>query len=236
MQYLYTGPSWAKSSFPLENTSTTNLAQEWRFNFFDASQFASSVLDRVNYIKTLDNKLPIVWIYNEPFADCEDITGISMAKLLQRYDWKNVWYECNQYCLSAIASLDRPILLIGGHSDIIDCNHDNIIVACDSWQKWLAQQANMPIDNGVVSVVMDDGGDFAIHRGWGAEIMHKYMHEHPEIDPDASLVESIWDIFYFWKQLEKANLFYDTHPNFRANRLFAEFLFPTVEQFLKETQ
>jgi hypothetical protein len=197
MQYLYTGPSWAKSSFPVENTSITNLAKEWSFVFFDASQFSCSVLNRVNYIQTLNNKLPIIWIYNEPFGNCEDITGISMAKLLQRYDWKDIWNECNQYCLSAIASLDRPILLIGGHSDIIDCNHANITVACDSWQKWLAQQAAMPVKDGVVSVAMDDGGNFVIHRGWGAEIIHRYMHEHPEIDPDESLVESVWDIFSF---------------------------------------
>jgi hypothetical protein len=236
MQYLYTGPSWAKSSFPLENVSITNLAKEWRFDFFDVSQFSCSVLNRVNYIQTLNNKLPIIWIYNEPFGNCEDITGISMAKLLQRSDWKDIWNECNQYCLSAIASLDCPILLIGGHSDIVDCNHANITVACESWQKWLAQQAGMPVKNGVVSVAMDDGGNFVIHNGWGAEIIHRYMHEHPEINPDESLVEGIWDIFYFWKQLEKANLFYDCHPNFRANQLFADFLFPTVEQFLRKTQ
>ena len=60
------------------------------------------------------------------------------------------------------------------------------------------------------------------------------LHENPAIAPDKQLLDSIWDIFFFWKELEKANLFYECHPNYNGNKLFAEFLKPTVLNFLNE--
>lgn len=234
-KYIYTGPSWAVSSYPVENKST-NLALEWGIPYVDQSRAGTSILNRINAVKTLNSTLPIIWIYGEPIIDVEEITGISVDKFIQRADWKDLWNACNQYCLSAMAMLGRPVLLIGGHSDIIDCNHKNITVACTSWQKWLANQANMPVSNQAVSVVMEDGGDFLIDHGWGAEVIHKFMHEHPKINPDTELINSVWDIFYFWKELEKANLFHEVHPNLQGNQLFAKFLQPVVEKFLQENQ
>jgi len=234
-KYIYTGPSWADSSYPVTNSST-NLAREWDIPYIDQSQKGTGVLGLVDNIKKLDLKLPIIWIYNEPILNLKTITGISIDNFLQRSDWKDLWNECNQHCLSAIASLEVPILLIGGHSDIVDCNHSNITVGYDNWQKWLAQQAGLTVDNGIVSVTMDDGGDFLIEHGWGAEIAHRYLRKHPAIDPDPGLMNSIWDIFFFWKELEKANLFYEVHPNLRGNQLFAEFLQPVVAKFIKENQ
>ena len=235
MKYIYTGPSWANSSYPITDHST-NLAREWGIPYIDMTQKGVGVLAQVQSIKKLNSKLPIIWVYNEPILNLETITGISIDNFLQRSDWKDLWNECNQHCLSAIASLGVPVLLIGGHSDIVDCNHSNITVACDSWQKWLAQQAGLTVDNGVVSVKMDDGGDFLIKHGWGAEIAHRYLHEHPAINPDPGLMNSVWDIFFFWKELEKANLFYEVHPNLQGNQLFAKFLLPTVTNFLQESK
>jgi hypothetical protein len=234
-QYIYTGTSWADSSYPVVNSST-NLAREWGISYINMSQTGSGVLELVKRIKKSHLKLPIIWIYNEPFVDLTAITNMSYDDLLQRSDWEDLWNECNQYCLSAIASLDVPILLIGGGADIVDCNHSTIRVGHNSWQKWLAKEAGMSITNDVVSVTMDDGGDFQVDRAWGAEILHRHMHEHPEIDPDKSLMNSIWDIFFFWKELEKSNLFYDVHPNLLGNQLFAKFLLPIVKDFLQENK
>lgn len=235
MRYVYTGPSWAASSYPIDHKST-NLAQQWGFEYHNVSKGAHSVLDCVNSVRELDTGLPVIWIYNEPLIDLKTITGLGFDQFMTRPDWLDIWHKCNDSCLEAISSLDVPVLLIGAHSDVIDCHYPNITVGCASWQKWLAQQANMPITDGVVTVKMDDGGDFLLSRAWGAEILHKFMHQHPEVDPVPDLVNNVWDIFFFWKQLEKADLFFEVHPNRRGNELFAEYLLPTVTNFLREHQ
>lgn len=237
MKYVYTGPSWANSSYPVQpSTPITSLAKEWKIPFINTSKPGSSVLDRIAYIKTLKLNLPIIWIYNEPTLDLKDLLGVSYAEFLTRKDWLDLWHECNQKCLKEISSLGVPVLLIGGHSDITDCDYSNITVGHKSWQKYLAELAGMPVTNGVVQVDMDDGGNFSVDFCWGSEVIHKFMHQHPEISPDSELVNSMWNMYFFWGQLEKANLFYQVHPNFQGNKKFAEFLKPTVEKFIEENQ
>lgn len=216
------------------SSQATNLAQQWQIPFVDTSFPGASVLDRVARIKTLKSNLPIVWIYNEPLTDLQSVIGMSHAEFLSRPDWLSLWHECNQGCLKALASLGVPVLLLGGHSDIVDCAYSNITIGHHSWQRYLAELANMQVVDGIIHVKMDDGKDFVIDRCWGAEVMHKFMHENPHIDPDPDLVDRVWDIFFLWKELEKSELFYEVHPNLRANVLFAQYMKNTVEKFVKD--
>ena len=62
------------------------------------------------------------------------------------------------------------------------------------------------------------------------------MYENPDIEPNQSLTDSIWDMFFFWKQLEKQDLFSDVHPNLRGNKLFAEYTKPMVLKFLEDVK
>ena len=234
MKFAYSGPSWAASSYPID-TKCTNLAKEWNLSYIDYSKPGSTVLDCVAKLEAGPD-LPIVWIYHEPLGCLFEATGLSREQLMQRTDWKDIWEECNQFCLDKIASLNRPVLLIGGHSDIINCDHSNIIVGDPSWQKFLAHRAGMTIEDNNIYVKMDDGGDFTLNRCWGAELIHRFMHEHPNITPTIEITNSVWDIFFFWKELEKLGLFYEVHPNRRGNELFAEFLKPTLVKFLQEIQ
>ena len=241
-KFIYTGPSWAARSYDQpgtpESKNPTNLAKEWQIQFFDLSVPGSTVLSRIHAIDKLDNKtLPIVWVYNEPIGDLNKITGLTVKELIQQADWQDIWKECNQYCLKAINDLNRPILLIGGHSDIVDCNdYNNITVGYHSWQKWLAVKAGLKVDKNIVHVKMNDGGNFSFNHCWGAEVVHKFMHEHPKIIPSSNIVNAMWDIFFFWKELEKSNLFYEVHPNRYANVEFAKFLLPTIKKFLQDKQ
>lgn len=234
MTFAYSGPSWAASSYPVENNAT-NLARLWDLPNVNYSRPASTVLDCLKMIIS-GPRIPVVWIYHEPFGCLTEATGLSKQQLIQRSDWRDVWEECNQFCLKQIADLNRPILLIGGHSDIVNCNHSNIVVGNASWQKFLANQAGMSIENNAVRVKMDDGSDFTVDHCWGAEIIHRFMHENPEINPSVEITNSVWDIFFFWQELEKAGLFYQVHPNRQGNELFAEFLKPIVNNFLQEIQ
>lgn len=235
MRFVYTGPSWAESSFPI-NATSTSLANEWGLDYINCAKSGSTVLDCVNAVNLLPSSLPIVWIYNEPLGCLTEATGLSNKQLIERKDWKDVWEECNQFCLNKIAGLNRPVLLVGGHSDIVNCNHPNITVGAESWQKFLANAAGMSIENQQVHVKMDDGGDFTVQHCWGAEVIHRFMHEHPDINPSTEIANAVWDIFFFWKELEKADLFYEVHPNKHGNELFAEFLKPTIIKFLQENQ
>ena len=234
MKFVYTGPSWAASSYPL-GVGATSLAKEWGIPYANYSQPGSNVMGCIQSLKKAP-ALPIVWIYNEPLGCLTEATGLSKEQLVQQSDWQDVWEECNQFCLSAISNLNRPVLLIGGHSDIVNCNYSNITVAHPSWQKFLAQQAGMSVTNDEVYVKMDDGGNFTVKHCWGGEVMHRFMHENPDIAPSIEITNATWDIFFFWKELEKANLFYDVHPNLKGNKLFAEYLKPMVDKFLEENK
>ena len=234
MKFAYTGPSWAASSFPMDSTST-NLAKQWALPYIDFSMVGSNVLQCIDRIKKV-NKLPVIWIYNEPFGCLTEATGITKKQLIQRTDWAEIWEECNQFCLKQISSLNRPVLLIGGHSDIVNCTYPNITVGEKSWQKFLAKTAGMSVTDQHVYVKMDDGGDFTLKNCWGAELIHQFMHEHSEINPSTEITNAVWDMFFFWKELEKANLFYEVHPNNQGNKLFADFLKPIVTNFLQEIQ
>ena len=239
-QFIYTGPSWALRSYDppgsQEDNIRTNLAKEWQIPFLDLACRGVGVLNGVSAVESVADQLPIVWIYNEPIIDLTAITGLSFAEFIQRSDWKDIWKECNQHCLQSINKIGKPVLLIGAHSDIVDCKYDNIIVGHHSWQKWIAKEAGLQVDDDAVYVKMDDGGDFSFEHCWGAEIVHRLMHEHPEIVPSTEIVNAIWDIFFFWKELEKAKLFYEVHPNHRANVEFAKFLLPTINKFLQDNK
>ena len=238
MKFVYAGPSWAESSFDLPGSDAfnnpTNLAKEWQIPYSNLSAGGSTALNRVEAIKNhYDSTSPIIFVYNEPIGDLTAVTGLQFSELIQRSDWLDIWKECNQYCLNEINSIGRPVLLIGGHSDVIDCNYSNITVGHNSWQRWLAEQSGMITRKGKVNVKMDDGSSFSFRNCWGAEVIHRFMHEHPDISPSSEIVDSVWDIFFFWKQLEKADLFFEVHPNKRATELYANFLLPVVTEFLE---
>ena len=233
-QYLYGGSSWAYKSFDPDEDFNTNLAKEWDIPHYDLSWPNISVLYSVNrIIQHPDKQLPVIFLYHDPISDVEHITGISFKEFLTRKDWKTIWDQCNQFCIDKIDTLARPVLLIGAVTNVIDnMVYKNITIGHVNWQLWLAKQAGMKIIDQTIHVAPEDGGNFSLDHFWGAESAQKHLHENPAISPDKQLLDSIWDVFFFWKELEKANLFYEVHPNYNGNKLFAKFLKPTVLNFL----
>ena len=235
MKYIYTGPSWAAQSYDDVNGpffKSTNLSREWGIECLDLSKPGSSVLDRAEAIKESGVSLPIVWVYNEPLLDITTATGLTLNEFVVNDNWKNIREECNQYCLGQIDALGLPVLLIGGHSDVLNCDHSNITVVCPSWQTWLAEQSGMAVNGNNITVDPEDGGNYNIDHCWGAEVVHKFLHENQQINPNAKLLDSLWDIYYFWAELQKRNWFWEVHPNMRGNVEFAKFLKPAVNNFL----
>jgi len=240
-EFIYTGPSWAVRSYddPGKIIKHTNLAQQWGLEYIHRAREGASVFQNANvvefYFKS-NSKKPIVWIYNEPILDVVGITGLSIREFLQRVDWRDLWYECNQVCLRRIASFGCPVLLIGAHSDIVDCDYPNITVACPSWQKWLAEKAGFNVTTDQIHVKISDEEKFTIDHCWGAEIVQKYIHNNPDVDPGHDMVKSTWNILEFWSQLSRTGWFSACHPTRMATEEFAKFLLPTVTQFLREHQ
>ena len=239
-QFIYTGPSWAHSSYDppdtVEYANPTNLVKEWQIPCLNLSLPGASVSNRIEAIAKSNVKLPIIWIYNEPLGNLKDAIGMDFNTFIQRSDWLDIWKECNRWCLKEINDIGLPVLLIGAHSDVVDCDFSNITIGHNSWQRYIAKLAGLKVDNNTVYVKMDDGGDYTLNQCWGAEVVHRFIHEHDNIKPSQEITNAVWDIFFFWKELEKSNLFFEVHPNKRSNQQFAEFLLPTVNKFLQETQ
>ncbi len=228
--YTYTGPSWAASSYPVADEvvasgEAINLAKLWNMPHVDQSRPGVHAITNLKKLYEQKEKGPVVWIYNEPLNVLERATNMEEKEFLISNNWKEIWHECNQFCLNSIARLGRPVLLFGAHSDIVDCEHNNIQVGHKSWQRFLAEQAGMVTNKIKVPEVC-----------WGADVVHRYMYQNTKIKPNKDLVDEVYNVFAFWKHLEKSNLFYDVHPNLRGNKLFAEYTKPIVEKFLEDTK
>jgi hypothetical protein len=232
--FVYTGPSWAVSSFPNDRPYhiTTNLASEWNINCINYAKNGNDTLESFELVKT--SSLPIIWVYEEPIKCLTKATGMGLDQFVSRQDWKEIWSEVNQFCLKKISSIGVPVLLIGGHSDIVDCNYTNIKVAHVSWQKFLADKASMNVNQKSITVKPPDSKEFQIDLCWGVEIVQCFVYTNPKIIPVQSLIDNIWHIFCFWKQLEKSGWFYGVHPNYRATVTFAQYLKPMVLEFLQD--
>jgi hypothetical protein len=233
-KFLYTGPSWATSSFPLDK-NTTNLPQQWGFDHTDISAFGEGNHGCFRRVKSrADGDVPIVWVYCEPLLSLGPATGMSMAEFVVSDNWRAIRETCNQYCLELINSLPNPVFLIGSHSDIVNFNNHKptLQIGEASWQKWIAQQSGLVVDGDSIHVTPKDGGNYNFDLRWGADMVHKFLHENPNIDPAPSLLDAIWDVYYFWQYLEEQQWFFEVHPNRRGNVEFAEFLKPKIEQFL----
>jgi len=235
-KYIYAGPSWAFGGFPL-GADTTNLAQEWGFDHVNVSECAASVLKTLRKVKQelAEQSRPVVWIYHDPLTNLAEFANMSMKEFIQDSAWLEIRSKCNQAALAEINNIGVPVLLIGAHSDIVDCDFENITVGHASWQKFLAQQAGMTVTNGVIEVEPSDGGNYALSHCWGAEMVQRIIHRYsdiPEIKPTASLVDATWDIYFFWDELAKKDYFFEAHPTKRGNIEFAKFLKTTVENFL----
>jgi hypothetical protein len=233
-KFLYTGPSWAKNSYPVDAT-TTNLAQQWGFDHIELAYPGQG--NHTCFLKLQAKKyptdMPIVWLYCEPLLSLTQATGMNMNDFVVSENWQSIRETCNQYCLDLINSLPNPVFLIGAHSDIVNFNNhkSTLQIGEASWQRWLAQQSGLVVDDSI-HVTPQDGGNYDFDLCWGAELVHKFLHENPNIDPAASLLDAVWDVYYFWQYLEKQGWFFEVHPNRLGNVKFAEFLEPKIKQFL----
>lgn len=214
---LYVGPSWAARSYETIEGSEpeyTNLARELKLDVINLSELGLSnnvCLDKVN--KNLENCAGIIWIYCEPVTD----TLHTLKKyLIESENFWDIRSKMNHNMLTQINKLGVPVALIGGHSDIVDCDFSNIEVIHKSWQKFLADSVNVQLDH-----------------GWGAEVAHRFAtREFLDIKPSKSCVNYISDTLNSWTKMELNGVFCGCHPNRYGNKIFAQEIKNSINSFI----
>ena len=76
-QYVYTGPSWAGSSYPVTDNST-NLAREWKIPCIDMAQKGSGVLPLSQCIKKLNSKLYFILKYTGRIGTYDENSSVDL--------------------------------------------------------------------------------------------------------------------------------------------------------------
>lgn len=214
---LYVGPSWAFRSYDTVEGSEsdyTNLLKELELSAVNLSKPGLSNMECLDLVNQYEGHYDaILWVYCEVIADCLDELKQNLIESENFWELRN---KINQNNLNMIDQLNRPVGLIGAHSDITDCNHKNITVIHPSWQKFLANHVGVKLDH-----------------GWGAEIAHRYaMYEFKQSKPSKPLVNLISDTFKSWTELELSGVWSGVHPNRKGNELFAKEIKSSVQSFI----
>ena len=210
---LYVGPSWAYQSFdPVEsNIPITNLNLELEINAINLSGNGLSNLECIDQVqKFKDNYDAIFWVYCEPIKDIEKLGISSIPDLVQNENFWSLRSEANCQILKKISNLSVPIAIVGAHSDIVDCSYPNITVIHDSWQKYLESLINS-----------DWPEDEKLNEGWGAEIVHSWIHNMNITRPSMTVLDRVSATFFSWTLLERAGLWHVVHPSKKGNELFS---------------
>ena len=63
--------------------------------------------------------------------------------------------------------------------------------------------------------------DEKLKEGWGAEIVHFWIHNMNITRPSMSVLDRVSATFFSWTLLERAGLWHGVHPSKKGNELFS---------------
>ena len=224
---LYIGSSWASRSFdrpyelqpkPTEvpGVDYTNLAHELGITVTDLSQFSISNLSCWNIVYNYPKEYDaIIWVYCEPIKDLGYENYSSLEEFLTSNNFWELRSHINRMILKKLSDLGCPIALIGGSSDVENADYPNLTVIHPSWQKFLANKANVKLSH-----------------GWSADVAHHDMTRFPKLKPSAGLVDLMSETFDAWKEMEKSKIFSRTHPTTKGTKLFAAHIKTSLNNWL----
>jgi hypothetical protein len=214
---LYVGSSCAYRSYDtMDGTESdyTNLLKELELSAVNLSRRGLSNMECLDLVNQYEGHYDaIIWVYCEVISDC-------LHEFKQNFiESENFWAlrsKMNQKILDMINRLGCPVGLIGGHSDVVDCNQTNITVIHPSWQKFLANQVGVDLEH-----------------GWGAEVAHRYaMYEFKKSKPSKAMIDLTSDTLRAWTQMEMSGVWFGVHPNRKGNELFAKEIKSSVQSFI----
>ena len=253
-KFLYVGPSWARLSYDTkygDEKTSTNLLKLWKLtnNAVDLSkkgagpkgvlkllQVYNKWRGNVNRNNNKEQKLnlPIIYVACEPLKDMEKVEKVDKKnkhrknyKVDHNYDYiaheKDIMKFRKQLLKSVYKKLNLlgvRIGIIGGHTDCENEEniYENITVLDRSWQNFLAREA----------------GISERKYNWGAEVFHRHIRHSSNNPIDRQTVIDVDNQFKFWRELEDAKLMCWCHPTTLANKLYAEYTYNKVIDFIKE--
>jgi hypothetical protein len=231
MNYVFAGDSWALKGFTQENYAFGNndpmpgdvrLADHWPWQYqhcLTPGQGNLVCLDRLVSMN-LPKDVPIIWIYTEPGRDYGRIKNSPPHEWIEKEDIFDIRTTLNHAIMQEIQDrVNNPIAFIGGLSDI-----DSLLaqtfgfdVLHPSWQSWIATTL--------------DSQWFEF--GWGASDIGWRMHS-DKIKPSKTATFAWDEQIKEWCWWEENGYFCHEHPSPHANKEFAEYLQPTVKDWLNE--
>jgi hypothetical protein len=229
MKYVFAGDSWALKGFTPENYNLGNnqplpgdvrLADHWPWEYrhcLTPGQGNLTCLDRLLSMK-IPNNVPVIWIWTEPGRDYGRIYNAPPHEWIEREDIFSVREQLSYVILTEIRNkINNPVAFIGGLSDIdpLLAKKFEFDTLCDSWQKWIALQLKSQW----------------FKRGWGASDVGWRMHSN-NITPGHTATFAWDEQIKEWCWWEEQGYFCHEHPSPLANKKFAEYLQPQVEQWL----
>ena len=226
MKYLFAGDSWAAKAWTHDNYQSPvekndcRLATFWPWPYDLCHVPGQGNLTLLNTIQKLKipNKTPIIWIYTEPGRDYGLITNQREFAWMEDENIFEIRQQLDRTILQKIRqTLPNPIGLIGGLSDVnVDVAQElEFTVLCASWQSWIAYRLNSQ----------------HFQFGWGASDIGWRSVYHGVVPSKAATFA--WDEqIKEWCWWEEQGYFCHEHPTPLANEEFAEFLYPTVQDWL----
>lgn len=229
-RFIFAGDSWALKGFTEENHDIGNddpmpgdvrLADHWPWSYelcVTPGKGNLSCLQKLHR-KAIAPHIPIIWVFTEPGRDYNLITGRSEFEWMESENIFEIRKTLEKEIFARISSeIPNPIAFIGGLSDVnVDLAHQyGYRVLCASWQKWIAD---------TLSSQWFEFGWGAGDIGWRAD----YNHVRP-----SRAATFAWDeLIKEWCWWQDHGYFCHEHPSPRANKEFADFLKPTVEEWLR---
>lgn len=229
--YIFAGDSWALKGFTNDNwnngreslvSGDMRLADYWSIPYELALEHGRgnlSILDKILKLDLLPTT-PVIWVYTEPGRDFGRITGQSEFDWIVSEEIFTIRKQLDQTILETIKQkLPNPVALIGGLSDInVDiATQLGYKILCPSWQKWIADK----LDSRWFKQV------------WGVGDVGWRMHSN-NVTPSKAAAFAWDEQIKEWCWWEDQGYFCHEHPSPRANKEFAEYLKPQVEQWLKQ--
>lgn len=220
----YIGPSWAVRSFDTphgDEENYTNLAMELGLDVVNLAKFGDSNLGCLKRLldKQKETKFDaVIWIYCNILGNIPHLSSMTKRQFIESENFWSIREEANQQILAKINNLPCPVALIGAHSDIVNCNHNNITVIHPSWQQWLAGQVGVNLS-----------------LGWEAEVAHRWILEDERgARPSRELVFKTSETLRAWNKMDTLGVFNFCHPNRKGNELFAKEIKPSVYSFIND--
>ena len=229
MKYIFVGDRWALKGFTEQNYHYANhspmaedvrLADHWPWNYDHCLAPGCGNISCMEMFqqKKVDPTLPVIWVFTEPGRDYSIITGRPEFEWIESENIFEIRKSLEQETFSLIRDgIKNPIGFIGGLSDVNKnvAESYGFTVLHPSWQSWIATKLESR---------WFKFGWGACDVGWRANYNDVMPSRTATLAWDEQIKEWCW-----WAE---QGYFCHEHPTPLANKEFAEFLKPTVQDWL----